>query len=102
MVLIDSLDKWKNNIVKKFSAKITILQHSTTIKSGYSPVIHCGPIRQAAKLELEDDVQLRSGDTCIINFSFIYHSEFMEENMIFFFRDGNTKGVGEVIKLIQQ
>ena len=102
MVLIDSLDKWKNNIVKKFSAKITILQHSTTIKSGYSPVIHCGPIRQAAKLELEDDIQLRSGDTCIINFSFIYHSEFMEENMIFFFRDGNTKGVGEVIKLIQQ
>ena len=103
MVLLDSLENWKGNIVRKFNARITILQHSTTIKHGYSPVIHCGPIRQSAKIKLlEEDIQLRSGDNCLVEFTFQYHSEFIEKNMIFFFRDGNTKGVGEVIKLIQQ
>ena len=48
MVLINSKDEWKNNIVKQFQARITILQHSTTIKTGYKPLIHCGPIRQTA------------------------------------------------------
>ena len=42
--MIDSLDKWKNNITKKFIAKINILHHATTIKDGYCPIIHCGPI----------------------------------------------------------
>ena len=32
MVLINDLNRWKSNIVKKFHAKITILQHSTTIR----------------------------------------------------------------------
>ena len=103
MVLLDNLENWKGNIVKKFNARITILQHSTTIKAGYSPVIHCGPIRQSARIKLlEENKQLRSGDSCLVEFTFQYHSEFIEKNMIFFFRDGNTKGVGEVIKLIRQ
>ena len=38
MVLIDSKDKWKQNIVREFQARITILQHSTTIKTGYTPI----------------------------------------------------------------
>ena len=101
MVLINNIELWKKNIVKKFRARIKILQHSTTVKTGYAPVIHCGPIRQSAKIELlDDDKPIRSGDNCLVNFTFQYHSEFMETNMIFFFRDGNTKGVGEVIELV--
>ena len=101
MVLIDDLTKWKKNIVRKFCARIKILQHSTTIKTGYAPVLHCGPIRQCAKLKLiEESKQLRSGDSCLVHFNFQYHSEFIEKNMIFFFRDGNTKGVGEVLDLL--
>lgn len=99
MVLINSKDEWKNNIVKQFQARITILQHSTTIKTGYKPLIHCGPIRQTAKVVINDDKKLRIGDSCIVNFIFEFNKEFLEKNMIFFFRDGNTKGVGEVISL---
>lgn len=99
MVLIDSIEKWNKSITKKFIAKITVLKHSTTIKSGYTPVIHCGPIRQAAKITLDDENFIRSGDSTIVEFTFINHSEFLEENMIFFFRDGNTKGVGEILSL---
>lgn len=96
MVLIDNIDKFKTYIVKKFKAKINILHHSTTIKSGYSPVIHCGPIRQSAKINLNNQI-LRNGDTCEVEFEFTYYPEFIEKNMVFFFRDGSTKGVGNVI-----
>lgn len=99
MVLIHSIDIWKKNIVRIFWAKITVLHHTTTIKTGYTPVIHCGPIRQSASIILGEEKQLRSGDNCVVQFKFTYHSEFLEKNMIFFFRDGKTKGVGEVIDL---
>jgi GTPase len=106
MVVIDDLNKYKNNIVKTFWARINVLHHSTTIKTGYCPIIHCGPIRQTAEINLEkknnEDVAiLRSGDNEIVKFTFNYHSEFIEENMIFFFRDGATKGVGEVLKITE-
>lgn len=96
MVLIDNIDKFKTNVVTKFKAKINILHHSTTIKSGYSPVIHCGPIRQSAKINLNNQI-LRNGDTREVEFEFTYYPEFIEKNMVFFFRDGSTKGVGNVI-----
>jgi GTPase len=105
MVIIDDINKYKKNIVKSFYARINVLHHATTIKTGYSPVIHCGPIRQSAHIDLDfitdenDKKILRSGDNKIVKFTFDYHSEFMEENMIFFFRDGTTKGVGEVLNI---
>ncbi len=111
MVIIDDINKYKNSVVSSFYARINVLHHSTTIKTGYSPVIHCGPIRQTAKIDLEsvmpqtteqkqqDKNILRSGDNKVVKFTFSFHPEFMEENMIFFFRDGTTKGVGQVLKI---
>jgi GTPase len=107
MVLIDNYDKFKQNIVKKFKAKINVLHHSTTIKTGYTPIIHCGPIRQCAKLIIENENKdehkdenlsvLRVGSNSIVEFEFIYHTEFLENNMTFFFRDGTTKGIGTIL-----
>ena len=100
MVIIDDIDKHRKNITKSFNAVINILHHSSTIKNGYSPVIHCGPIRQTASIVVENDTPLRSGDNNMnARFTFKYHPEFIEENMIFFFRDGTTKGVGKVVSI---
>ena len=102
MVVIDNINKIKSQVCYDFIAKINILHHSTSIRTGYSPVIHCGPIRQSAIIDLSDDKEtdcLRSGDNRIVKFKFSYRPEFIEENMVFFFRDGSTKGVGQVIKL---
>jgi GTPase len=107
MVLVDDVNKYKKFVTRSFYAKINVLQHSTTIKTGYSPVIHCGPIRQSATIDLtvgndsEEIKSLRSGDSRVVKFTFNYRPEFMEDNMIFFFRDGSTKGVGEIIKITE-
>ena len=98
MLIVSNLEKYNRNVSRKFSAKVRILHHSTTISSGYMPIIHCGPIRQAARIRIENDEceNLRSGDTQKVIFNFTFHPEFIEEGTVFFFRDGSTKGVGTV------
>jgi len=99
MIILDNIDKFKNNITKTFWARINILHHSSTIRTGYCPTIHCGPIRQAARLNMDNNSVLRTGDNTIVQFTFISHPEFIEEDMTFFFRDGTTKGMGQILKL---
>jgi GTPase len=105
-VLIDNINNWKNNLVSSFIAKIKILHHSSAIETGYCPVVHCGPIKQSAYMKLLNDnsintkTSIKTGDTTIVSFTFARHPELIEENMIMFFRDGTTKGVGEVVSLI--
>jgi elongation factor 1-alpha len=97
MVMIDNIENWKENIVDSFKAKIKVLHHSSTIRDGYTPVIHCGPIRQPAVIKLNTEEYLKSQDNAIVEFKFLKNKEFVEKNMVFFFRDGSTKGVGEII-----
>jgi GTPase len=99
MILLDSVDKYIHNITRTFWARINVLHHSSTIRTGYCPTIHCGPIRQAARLETDNNNILRTGDNCIVKFTFVSHAEFIEETMTFFFRDGTTKGLGHILKL---
>ena len=104
-VLIDNINNWKNNLVMSFIARIKILHHSSAIETGYCPVVHCGPIKQSAYMKLlnnssDNNNSLKTGDSSIVSFTFARHPELIEENMIMFFRDGTTKGVGEVISLI--
>jgi len=101
MLIISNLEKYKKNVIKSFKAKVRILHHTTTITNGYRPVIHCGPIRQSASIKLLDEKEcLRTGDKRLVSFTYGNHSEFMEIDSVFFFRDGTTKGVGEVVELL--
>jgi elongation factor 1-alpha len=100
MIIVNDPTHFNNHISKKFKAKIKVLHHSTTIKYGYTPVIHCGPIRQCAMLLIDSSKYLRSGDEIEVEFEFKFRPEFMEKDAIFFFRDGSTKGVGTVIDVI--
>jgi elongation factor 1-alpha len=107
------------NICYHFNAKIEILNHSTTISKNYSPVIHCGTIRQTARLitinnidktnrkykDQEDDKDtesntLRTGDVANVTFKFKQYPEFIENNAILFFREGTTRGTGTIDSLL--
>lgn len=103
-VIVISNENFKKNVVESFKAEITILNHSSTITDNYTPVIHCGLVRQTAKiniLEINDKKSnvLRSGSKAIVKFKFCYKKEYLETGKVFFFRDGNTKGYGTILEI---
>ncbi len=85
--------------VKKFTANIYVLYHSTTIRVGYTPVIHCQSIRQAARIIKIDRDFLATGDRAKVTFEFEYRPEHIEVNQRIIFREGRTKGIGIVTEI---
>ncbi len=107
-VLVFDNESFKKNVTRKFKAEIKILHHSTTIRDNYQPVLHCGLIRQTAKIKILEDLtekatngkNLRTGSKALVEFTFVYRSEFIEEGTTFFFRDGSTKGFGKILEIL--
>jgi GTPase len=97
MVLLDRSCKPK--ATKRFEAKILVLYHSTTIKKNYQAVIHCGTIRQTAKIVEMDKEIIRTGDRARVQFQFLYSPEYLTEGSRIIFREGRTKGIGEITKI---
>jgi GTPase len=113
------------NMCFRFDAAITIFGgHSATLRSGYSPVLHAGTIRQAARLILNDEKlspqeikeleslskkdrkeklqkKIKSGDVEKVSFKFISRPEYLDPGTVFVFRSGEIHGVGCVIKTYQ-
>ncbi|KNC50332.1 GTP-binding protein 1 [Thecamonas trahens ATCC 50062] len=103
--------------VWQFEAEILILYHSTTISRAYEAVVHCGNVRQVAKIidivsacdatgaPLADadmpsdarDLVLRTGMRAKVIFRFLYAPEYLPVGSRLIFRDGRTKGVGRVL-----
>lgn len=100
----------------QFQASIEIIgSHATTIKLGYEPIINVNHIQQATVLreilsksskyknthgEEELDV-LRNGDKAEVIFELKYKPVFLENGYTIVFREGKTRGVGKVTKLIE-
>ena len=101
MVLVDNIKYGEEMVTRKFRAKVKILHHSTMIKDGYCPLIHVGPIRQSAEIVVIDKDYLKSGDSALMEFNFMYHPELIRIGQTLFFRDGSTKGVGTISELIK-
>ena len=92
------------NLRREFKAEIKVLNHATTISNRYSPIIHCGCIRQSASIQILEIIKgkkysekLRTGNKAVVKFRFLFRSEYIEKDFTLFFRDGSTKGFGKVI-----
>jgi small GTP-binding protein len=117
MVLISNLEKQKN-VCFRFTASVSIMNtHSATLRSGYSPLIHVGTIRQTARMILDTEVaydekltkrenkanlckKIKAGDTEEVDFKFRFNSEYVEIGTIFVFRSGQIHGVGMITKVL--
>ncbi|MBD3192667.1 MAG: elongation factor 1-alpha [Candidatus Heimdallarchaeota archaeon] len=100
MVLLDKTCKPK--VAKGFEAEILVLYHSTTIQPNYQAVIHCGTIRQTAKIVDIDKGTIRTGDRAKVTFRFLYQPEYLKEGRKIIFREGRTKGMGKITKVIYE
>ncbi|KAG5493714.1 hypothetical protein JIQ42_02088 [Leishmania sp. Namibia] len=84
----------------QFEAEIVILYHSTTITANYEPVIHSTTVRQSARITYVAQEVLRTGDRSLARFHFLYRPEYMKEGQRVIFREGRTKGIGTVTKVM--
>jgi|SaaInlStandDraft_4_1057021.scaffolds.fasta_scaffold00768_2 elongation factor 1-alpha len=115
-VVLSSKELTKNTCYE-FTARILILRHPTSISEHYTPVIHCGSIRQSARIIIIDVTKnskninegkvdetektiLRTYDKAIVRFHFLQRPEFVEIGKTFMFREGTTRGRGEVIDVV--
>lgn len=78
----------------EFDAEVVILHHSTTIRPNYQPIVHCGVVRQAAKVVSMNKEILRTGENALIHFRFMFNPELIHPGMTILFREGRTKGLG--------
>lgn len=84
----------------QFEADVTVLYHSTTILVNYESVIHSITTRQSARITHVAKEVLRTGDRSLVRFHFLYRPEFMKVGQRIIFREGRTKGVGMVTKVV--
>lgn len=94
------LDINEEKVFQKFSAKVKIMHHPTTITKKYQPTIHCGPVSQAARIVDMDKEFLRSRDEANVIFEFKYRPEYIERGTRFIFREGLTKGFGIILDVM--
>ncbi|KAJ3538012.1 hypothetical protein NM688_g6580 [Phlebia brevispora] len=112
-------------VARQFEGQVLILYHNTTLQRNYQvsactahrclpqrltvcgflllkAMLHCGAIRQTVRIIGMDHPQgiLRTGDRATVTFEFISHPEFLKEGMKLLFREGKTKGLGVVTKLL--
>ena len=86
----------------RFEAEVYILHHSTTIKKGYNAQVHIKTIRAQARIkEIKNLSYLRTGDRAIVEMEFMYSPHFVLEGLEFVFREGRTKGIGTIKKILE-
>ncbi|XP_074551822.1 GTP binding protein 1, like isoform X2 [Halichoeres trimaculatus] len=85
----------------EFEAEILVLHHPTTISPRYQAMVHCGSIRQTATILTMNRDCLRTGDKALVHFRFIKTPEYLHCDQKLVFREGRTKAVGTVTKLLQ-
>jgi elongation factor 1-alpha len=98
MVLCDP--SAKPAAVRSFEAEILVLNHPTRIAPGYEPIVHLNTIAETVKLKLIDKKYLKSGDSGKVAVTFKYEPQVIAVDDKFVFREGKTKGIGTVTKIL--
>ncbi|CAO3695796.1 unnamed protein product [Rhizopus stolonifer] len=62
VLLTHEKDEPMPKVSRRFEAEILVLYHSTTIKSKYQAMVHCGAVRQTASITTIEQTVLRTGD----------------------------------------
>lgn len=73
MVMLDKETTPPPRGCREFEAEILVLYHSTTIGHKYQAMLHCGAVRQTARVLAMDkpDQILRTGDRATVRFQFL-------------------------------
>ncbi|XP_070571097.1 GTP-binding protein 2-like isoform X2 [Ptychodera flava] len=82
-----------------FEADVYVLFHCTAITIRFQTTVHVGSVCQTAILEHIDKASVQTNEKARVTFKFIKHPEYIREGSRLLFREGKTKGIGQVIKV---
>ncbi|GAA6028485.1 hypothetical protein JCM8097_007051 [Rhodosporidiobolus ruineniae] len=86
---------------RRFEGQCLILYHSTTITTRYQAMMHIGPCRQTVQVEdIVEKAAVRTGDRATLRFKFMRSAAYLHVGDRFLFREGRTKALGVVTKLL--
>ncbi|TWW59152.1 GTP-binding protein 2b [Takifugu flavidus] len=99
MVLVSP--KMNPTICCQFEAAIILLFHAKTFRRGSQVTVHVDNVRQTATVEcLQGKEELRTGEHAVVRFRFIKHPEYLRLGAKLLFREGVTKGIGHITRLL--
>lgn len=98
MVLVDPAVQPR--ATRCFAAEVVVLHHPTTIKRGYQPVVHARTVRQVAAISDMNTELLRTGTRARVRFRFRHYPEYLTVGTPIVFREGRTKGMGVIRRVI--
>lgn len=87
--------------VREFEADVAILVHPTTIKEGYECITHVETISETTAFEPLDKEYMSSGDSGKVRMRFKYRPYCIKEGQKLIFREGRSKGIGTITKIIE-
>ncbi|KAK3921921.1 GTP-binding protein 2 [Frankliniella fusca] len=100
MVLLCMEDKEKPSGCLFFQASVSVLFHTTAIKPGFQTTVHIGNIRQTAVMEgIMATNGIHTNEHASVVFRFTRHPEYVKVGMRLLFREGCTKGIGEITQV---
>lgn len=92
---------YEKRSVREFEADVAILVHPTTIKEGYECITHIETISETVAFEPLDKEYMSAGDTGKIKMRFKYRPFCVKEGQKIIFREGRSKGIGTITKIIE-
>lgn len=84
-----------------FQANIYVLFHTTTICRGFQTTIYIGNVRQTVTIEgiMAKPKGIHTNENATVMFKFLKHPEYLSVGARLLFREGRTKGIGQVTQI---
>ncbi|CAI9729953.1 GTP-binding protein 2-like [Octopus vulgaris] len=80
----------------EFDANIYVLFHAKHISTGFQTTIHVGNVRQTVKIVRMDKEAIKTNEKAQVTFHLIKQPEYIRIGAQLLFREGQTKGMGEI------
>ncbi|XP_057699470.1 GTP-binding protein 2-like [Corythoichthys intestinalis] len=94
--------KMKPIVCRRFEAAVVLLFHAGSFRRGSQVTAHVGNVRQTAVVQrVHGKEELRTGERATVTFCFLKHPEYLRTGAKLLFREGVTKGIGHVTRLLQ-
>ncbi|CAD6186725.1 unnamed protein product [Caenorhabditis auriculariae] len=89
-------------VCHRFVANLFLLYSSTRVSEGFQATVYIGSVCQTATVCMIDGTALQQGKWSRVELRFAYQPEAIRAGCPIIFRQGKTKGMGEVIELLPQ